>query len=96
MNQKEILDFLATQNDPNYNLLKLAEECTELSDVLIKSVTKPNVDRNEHLIEELGDVLLRATIVIRMIKADDKVDDRMLYKIDNLNKLIEENNYQNY
>jgi NTP pyrophosphatase (non-canonical NTP hydrolase) len=55
-----------TQNDRNYDLLKLAEECTELSEVCIKKITKEGGVKEPAdglLIEEMGDVLLRLITV---------------------------------
>lgn len=58
----EVWDALAL-NDEDYELLKMAEECTELSEVCLKMVTKRGgvkMPTKAMLIEELGDVLLRA------------------------------------
>ena len=52
-----IIEYFGETN----GILKLAEECNELAEVLIKTVTKREKDKpsKEKIIEEMGDVLFR-------------------------------------
>lgn len=95
---KEIIDIIISHNSEEYDLLKLAEECTELSEVLIKMVTKPNrkEEKMEHLIEEIGDVSLRARILVDKLKISDKVEERFNSKLKYLNEKVIGQDYINY
>lgn len=83
-----------TQNDRNYDLLKLAEECTELSEVCIKKISKEGYKRepvDQLLIEEMGDVLLRLVTVSDRFDPDGtKVPERIKAKFLELFEYIEE------
>ena len=46
-------------NQRERDLRKAAEECSELATVLIQQLNKPHKDLNNHIIEEMGDVLFR-------------------------------------
>ena len=46
-------------NQRERDLRKAAEECSELATVLIQQLNKPHTDLNNHIIEEMGDVLFR-------------------------------------
>ena len=61
--------------NPEWHLLKLAEECNELSLAIIQSITKGN--NIEHIYEEMGDV----EISIEHIKS--------LYSKENIYEIIE-------
>lgn len=67
----ELIVFAQTHNDHNFNTLKLAEEAIELSEALIKSLTKREGDRpsKEAVIEELGDFLVRMMLYV----GDDEI-----------------------
>ena len=95
---KEIIDIIVSHNSEEYDLLKLAEECTELSEVLIKMVTKPNrkEEKIPHLIEELGDVKLRMDILISKLNVEEEVYIRVSSKLDYLNKKVIGQDYINY
>lgn len=95
---REIINIIVSHNSEEYNLLKLAEECTELSEVLIKMVTKPNrrEEKIPHLIEELGDVKLRLDVLITKLDLDKKVTERYNSKLDYLNTLVIGQDYTNY
>lgn len=95
---KEIIDIVISHNSEEYNLLKLAEECTELSEVLIKMVTKPNrrEEKMEHLIEEIGDVSLRTRILVDKLKISDKVEERVNSKLKYLDEKVIGQYYINY
>lgn len=94
----EKIKLLNSKNTLEYDILKLAEESTELNDVLIKMVTKPNRrdDRIPHLIEELGDTLLRIQILITRLDIQDSTTARFIEKLDKLVAAADENKYVNY
>lgn len=63
-------------------ILKLVEECAELSEVLIKYLTKPE-DRKpdiDRITEEMGDVLFRMKVAVEMFGNATQVDTRMKEK----------------
>jgi NTP pyrophosphatase (non-canonical NTP hydrolase) len=69
-----------------FSILKLIEECAELQEVAIKLITKPTGalegKRLEHLIEELGDVNLRVTIVAKHLGLINEVAIRRQLKLE--------------
>ena len=95
---KEIIDIIVSHNSEEYDLLKLAEECTELSEVLIKMVTKPNrkEEKIPHLIEELGDVKLRMDILVSKLNVEEEVYIRVNSKLDYINEKVIGQDYANY
>lgn len=95
---KELIDDVIRANTIDYNYAKLAEECTELTDVLIKMITKPNrrEERMQHLIEEMGDVQLRLDILKRALLFGVAVQTRYDDKLEYLSKKVEEGKYENY
>ena len=73
-------------NTEEFNKLKLLEEFHECGELLVKTLTKSK-DQHDipHLIEELGDVIVRANIVAEIL-GRDKIDARIAYKKDMLMK----------
>lgn len=66
-------------------LLKLAEECTELGDVAFKSwkksfKNKSDIDR-EHLAEEIADVKLVSEQISYLLELDERVSAYRKFKI---------------
>lgn len=97
MTEQQILDKVVENNSDEYNILKLAEECTELSDVLIKIVTKADKGIDiEHLAEELGDVRLRSKVLIDKLGLESKVRTRVSSKLFGILHQINEGKYANY
>lgn len=95
---REIIDNIVSLNQEDYDLLKLAEECTELSEVLIKMVTKPNrrEERMGHLIEEMGDVGVRMDILQARLGVSKEVDKRYQEKLDYIHNNTLNKKYPNY
>jgi NTP pyrophosphatase (non-canonical NTP hydrolase) len=76
---ENLIAFLTTEDRRQMNLLKLAEELAELSEVVLKYVNKadgnkPPVDK---LTEEIGDVFFRSAVVIKQFDIEDPVLDRL-------------------
>lgn len=64
----ELGEIAIKANTPEFNKLKLLEEIHECGELLVKSMTKAKeLQDTNHLIEELGDLILRANIVAYMI-----------------------------
>jgi len=86
---------LAKTNDYDYNLLKAAEECTELAEVLLKKVTKKGglkEPSDASVIEEIGDVQIRINILTEMF-GRGAVLDRIVYKMDKYRTYVEQELY---
>lgn len=67
-------------NSEQFNKLKLLEEMHECGELLVKTMTKPKHQQDhKHLIEELGDLIVRAKIVAKMI-GEDEVNNRIKEK----------------
>lgn len=75
----EIVEKMAKQFDENILSLKTVEECTELSEVLIKRVTKAENMKPpiEKVIEEMGDAIFRMSILAEKLGIGEKVAERV-------------------
>lgn len=71
--------------------LKVLEEASELSEVLVKCVTKRDKDKPplEKVIEEMGDLHFRMHVLAHHLKIEDLVKDRMQEKADQLKEYID-------
>lgn len=71
--------------EKEFAILKLSEEMSELSELLIKMITKPDgrntPERIERLIEETGDVQLRLNIFVKEMNIFDEVKRRIAEKL---------------
>jgi NTP pyrophosphatase (non-canonical NTP hydrolase) len=96
-NLEKIRD-IAKKNTLDYDYAKLAEECTELTDALIKMITKPNrrEERMPHLIEEMGDVQLRLSILREKLGCSAETGQRFQLKLDYLSGKLQQGKYENY
>ena len=83
-------------NNATYNHSKLLEEVLELSEVLIKMINKSGskAPPKEKLIEELGDVLFRAEVLILKEGLTEKVQERIENKIEQLTGYLIEGKYK--
>lgn len=72
---------MALTNEPDYNLLKLAEETAELQEVLIKTYTKIEEKKptDEKLVEELGDVIFR--IMVFSLQRGEEFQEALEYRL---------------
>lgn len=62
---------LAKRNKEQYNLLKVAEECNEVSKAIIDLINKPGKGTKELVGQELGDLILRINI---LLSSDEKLE----------------------
>lgn len=84
---------MAEKFDEERLTLKVAEELAELSEVLIKRITrkegfKPSLEK---LIEELGDVFFRSHCLIAKLGIHEKIEDRIRQKSMQVEKWYFEN-----
>lgn len=77
-------------NRKEYATLKLVEELAELSELLIKQITKPDgarsPERMERIVEETGDVQVRLNIFVKEFEIFNAVKRRMSKKMKDINK----------
>ena len=78
----DILVEVAEYNTYDRILLKVAEECTELAEVLIKHVIKSEEYKPpiEKLTEEMGDVLFRVWVATKKLGNEKQVQERTANK----------------
>lgn len=83
-------------NNSTYNHSKLLEELLELSEVLIKMTNKIPIKQppREKLVEELGDVLFRAEVLIVKEGMGKEVAERISAKIKQLDGYLIEGKYK--
>jgi len=91
---KIVNDYLKNGNSREYTLLKTAEELQELALILIQSVTKDNEIDDQDIIDEIGDVLIRVN-VLREFFPEDRIQERIEYKLKKFYQYITENIYRN-
>lgn len=95
MNQKdkkEVYNYMINKNERNYNVLKIAEECQELSLILIQSLSKGVSE--EKIIEEIGDVKFRLK-VLESYYDKNAIKERINKKLEKNLKYINEKKYKN-
>jgi NTP pyrophosphatase (non-canonical NTP hydrolase) len=91
---KIVNDYLKNGNSKEYTLLKTAEELQELALILIQSVTKDTEIDDQDIIDEIGDVLIRIN-VLREFFPEDRIQERIEYKLKKFYQYITENIYKN-
>lgn len=95
MTNKEIRQKIIDYNNEkrnDRNILKVIEECAELTEVLTKYLTKQPEDRPsiDKIIEESGDVFFRLRILTQMLNIEEKVKERYLFKHKQLEQWMKE------
>lgn len=86
MNIKENVKKVAINRELSFCYKKLAEELFELGEVVMKQLNKPreSEERIPHLVEEIGDVILNASILSCKLNINNKVFNRIKSKLDTL------------
>ena len=92
--EKQELDICNCKRDPDdfiYDLMKLAEESSELSTAILQFLNKPHKRKelDEKIIEEIGDVLLRIAFLRKswdLGDFNDRVVKRVNHKINKICK----------
>jgi NTP pyrophosphatase (non-canonical NTP hydrolase) len=93
--EKIVLNALLKNNNLEFNILKVIEECTELNEVLIKYLTKSEENKPslEKIAEELGDAIFRSVVLAEAIPGlMELVEKRLDEKTDIMYKYMVENN----
>jgi len=84
--QKVLIKEVVDNSTLEYCYQKLAEELFELGELVMKQITKPkganSDERINHLIEEMGDVLLNVQGLAIKLDVENQVDKRIKYKLD--------------
>lgn len=95
-NTDEVFKFFAETNRPEYNLLKLGEELAELQEVVLKTHLKIPEKRPpiEKMIEEVGDVVFRLGVLIKQYDIQDKIGERIDFKVGKFLSFFEEGKYK--
>jgi NTP pyrophosphatase (non-canonical NTP hydrolase) len=77
--EMEVMEAIM-ENDADYNLLKLAEECTEVAELCIKLVTKDASHKPpiEQLCAEIGDLTIRIVPVIANIDPSGQIIEKAM------------------
>jgi len=88
----EAIEKMIKQYPKDKFIMKMLEECAELSEVLLKTLTKAEGYKPplEKIIEEMGDVLFRAKALSRKLGIDDEVEARFQEKGVILNNYLTE------
>jgi len=84
------IDFLLTSNDEKFQLLKAAEEFSELTTALLQYVNKGGrITTKKHVIEEIGDCYIRLKILESVF--DKKlIKKRINYKLSKFDEYIKD------
>jgi NTP pyrophosphatase (non-canonical NTP hydrolase) len=85
MTEENDLVIITENQSKEYTTLKLLEEMAELSEVLLKTLTKKqeeHIPKKEKVIEELGDVMAWCVLYITHFDIIDGVDLRVMEKIE--------------
>lgn len=96
-NYINIINHLAENNEKGYNEHKLLEELAELNEVLIKRIVKKGTDKEpseEHLVEEMGDVLIRIEVLAKQLEVSKFVSQRYDNKLTKYQEYIETGKYK--
>lgn len=91
----KIFDSVIKQNNPEYNYTKLVEELNELGTICLQIVNKGKTEeRVKNLVEELGDVLLRISILQVAEKLETAVEIRIREKLIKYENYLKNNKYK--
>lgn len=82
----EIIKKMVETFDEEYLSLKVVEECNELSEVLVKRITKLEKYRPplKKVIEEMGDVLFRMAALSEKLGINKEVNERKKEKAEQI------------
>lgn len=92
MTDKEVISYLVENNKSKHNLLKAAEELSELALALLQKVNKENVNDN-NIVEEMGHVKIRLAVLDELFNKQD-VQESIDSKLSKFRKYIKEDKYK--
>jgi NTP pyrophosphatase (non-canonical NTP hydrolase) len=87
------LTKITGKNGVNYNLVKSAEESSELATALLQKATKDIRVEDQAIIDEVGDVFIRLVILTKMYGVDN-VLSRLKYKLEKFHEYNDSERYQ--
>lgn len=92
MKLHEVADVLIEKNNIGFNILKLIEETTELNEVLLKYLSKPDALKPslQSIVDEAGDVVLRLHIVMETLCLTGKLNEKLTSKCEEILAFFEE------
>ena len=93
--QNEIINELVEKNTESGNLHKAVEELSELTTALAQYIIKDEnrEARNQEVIDEIGDVEIRLTILKRMFN-EEEVNKRVSFKLTKLKSYLDKGLYK--
>lgn len=91
---KKLSKILAENNSRKYNLLKAAEEFTELALILIQKVNKPEKVDDIKITNEMADAEIRLSVLKNLFSVK-KVKKQVLNKETKFKEFIEQGRYKN-
>ncbi len=92
MTNKDVIQYLALNNDKNYNLLKCAEELSELQTILLQNINKEKDVNIQDIIDEIGDCVIRLE-VLKLIYDKTLIKERVDYKLNKFRIYIKKGKY---
>ena len=92
MTNKDVIQYLALNNDKNYNLLKCAEELSELQTILLQNINKEKDVSIQDIIDEIGDCIIRLE-VLKLIYDKTLIKERVNYKLNKFRIYIKKGKY---
>lgn len=90
---KGIIDILVERNGYEYNLGKAAEELSELTTVLLQKLLKPNKVKDQEIIDEIGDCIIRLEILQKIFNKE-LIDKRIAYKLGKFQEYVDHESYK--
>jgi hypothetical protein len=93
--QQHIIQYLALSNNHDYNIIKAAEEFSELVTVLLQKTLKHERVPDQEVIDEIGDAIIRLEILKRLFNPV-AIQNRVDYKLGKFEEYIKENKYLNH
>lgn len=94
MSNEEIIDYLHKKNTYNYNLHKASEECQELGLVLNQFLLKSKKVKQQEIIDEIGDVIIRIEILKKMFPIE-LINERINKKLSKYQEYKDSEEYEN-
>jgi len=92
--REEVYNHLVFNNDKDYTIKKTVEELLELALILQQKLNKPKLVKDHKIIEEIGDVKIRMK-VLEQIFPEEKIKERVNFKLKKFYKYIQEKKYKN-
>lgn len=80
LENSKLLDSIGIKNGDQYNLIKSAEEASELATVLLQKATKTDRVDDQEVIDEIGDVFIRLIILSKKFGVEN-VLQRLEHKL---------------